>query len=125
MAFALTTVYLAEDKIEVGTTTCWANGWFVSTGDLASSVFICSISLHTFFAVVKGHTISNRVFYSWIALAWIFVYGLALATVLRHDDVYTRAGAWCWVNERYETDRLWLHYFCESIFDSYLSLLRP
>jgi hypothetical protein len=32
MAFALTTVYLAKDKIEVGTTTCWANGWFVSTG---------------------------------------------------------------------------------------------
>jgi hypothetical protein len=26
MAFALTTVYLARDKIEVGTTTCWANG---------------------------------------------------------------------------------------------------
>ena len=35
MAFALTSVYISQDKIEVGTTTCWANGWFVSTGDLA------------------------------------------------------------------------------------------
>lgn len=26
MAFSLTAVYVAQDKVEVGTTTCWANG---------------------------------------------------------------------------------------------------
>ena len=61
MAFALTSVYLAKDKIEIGTNTCWANGWFISTGDLGSSIFIFSIALHTWFAVVKGRSISNIV----------------------------------------------------------------
>lgn len=94
MAFALTAVYLAEDKIEVGTTTCWANGWFVSTGDLASGVWIFSIALHTFFATVKGRSISNKLFYMWLVFNWVFVYALGLATVLPHKNVYVRAGAW-------------------------------
>lgn len=101
-------------------------GWFVSTGDLASGVFILSIALHTWFAVVKGRSISNKIFYAWIVGAWVFVYLLGILTVILHDDVYVRAGAWvrfdhiarvclltvqCWVNRRYESERLWLHYF--------------
>ena len=62
MAFSLTSVYLVQDRIEVGSTTCWANGWFVSTGDLASGVFIFAISLHTYLAVVKDRRVSDRVF---------------------------------------------------------------
>lgn len=73
MAFALSAVHLARNKIEVGSTVCFANGWFVSTGDLASGVFIFSIALHTFFAVVKGRKLSNRVFYAWIVGAWVSV----------------------------------------------------
>ena len=94
MAFALTAVYVAKDKIEVGTTTCWANGWFVSTGDLASGVWIFTIALHTFFAVVKGRSISNKVLYWWIAGCWCFVYVLAIITVVLDENVYVRAGAW-------------------------------
>jgi hypothetical protein len=33
MAFSLTSVYLSENKIEVGTTTCWANGWCKSISE--------------------------------------------------------------------------------------------
>lgn len=87
------------------------SGWFVSTGDLASSVWIFSIALHTFLAVVRGRSISNKVFYLWLAAAWVFVYALAIITVLLHSDTYVRAGAWCWVNRKYEAERLWLHYF--------------
>lgn len=109
MAFSLTAVYVVEKKVDVGTTTCWANGefchdfpmdrtdhagWFVSTGDLASGVFILSIALHTWFAVVKGRSISNKIFYSWIIFAWIFVYVMAVVNVSLHDDTYVRAGAW-------------------------------
>jgi hypothetical protein len=127
MAFGLTAIYVARDQVEVGTTTCWANGmafppypslhqanfsgWFVSTGDLASGVFILSIALHTWFAVVKGRSISNKVFYCWIFGAWVFVYAMAIATVTAHPNVYVRAGAWCWINREYESERLWLHYF--------------
>lgn len=94
MAFSLTSVYLAADKVEVGTTTCWANGWFVSTGDLASGVFIFAIALHTFFAVVRGRRPGNKLFYGGIAGLWVFVYLLAVIGVGLHPNQYVRAGAW-------------------------------
>ena len=90
MAFSLTAVYLVEDKIEVGSTHCFANGFFVSTGDLASGTFIFGIALHTFYATVKGRSISNKVLYLWLVLAWVFVYGMALGTILQHQDTYVR-----------------------------------
>lgn len=110
MAFALTTTYLAQNKIEVGTRTCYANGFFVSVGDLASGVFILNIGLHTFVTIVKGRTISDRVFYSWIAASWTFVYLMGILTVSLHEEPYVRAGAWCWINRKYDKERLWLHY---------------
>jgi hypothetical protein len=90
----LTSAYLAADKIEVGTTTCWANGWFVSVGDLASGVFIFATALHTFFAVVKSRRPSNRVSYSCIGGAWIFVYAMTIVGVGIDPKLYVRAGAW-------------------------------
>lgn len=94
---------------------------------MASGVFILSIALHTWFAVVKGRSISNKIFYSWISIAWVFVYTMSTATVLAYPNVYVRAGAWvgpsrlqstygllksqCWVDRKYEAARLWLHYF--------------
>ncbi|KIW13223.1 hypothetical protein PV08_08410 [Exophiala spinifera] len=111
MAFSLTSSYLAENKIEVeNNTTCWANGWFVSTGDLASGVFIFAIALHTFFAVVKGRRPSSRVFYSCIAGCWIFIYTMAIIGVGIDPKLYVRAGAWCWISHRHDPLRLWLHY---------------
>lgn len=98
MAFALTSVYLSQDKIEVGTTTCWANGWFVSTGDLASGVFILAIALHTYFAVVKHRRIGNKTFYGGIICLWTFVYAMAIIGVGLDTEIYTRAGAWVGVN---------------------------
>lgn len=110
VAFSLTTVYVARNKIEVGTTTCWANGWFVSVGDLASSIFILAIALHTFFAIVKGRIIRDRTFYFGLAFAWAFVYLMAIITVIHKENIYVRAGAWCWIDRRFESQRLWLHY---------------
>jgi len=37
LAFLLNISHLRQNAIVVGDTTCWAQGWFVSTGDLASS----------------------------------------------------------------------------------------
>ncbi|EXJ77619.1 hypothetical protein A1O3_09847 [Capronia epimyces CBS 606.96] len=111
LAFTLTARYLATDKIQVGTTTCWANGWFISTGDLASGVFILAIAIHTYFFLVKGQRVSNKAFITGIACAWIFVYGMAAIGVAMDRDLYVRAGAWCWINHKHESLRLWLHYF--------------
>lgn len=110
VAFTLTTVFLAQNKIEVGSGTCWANGWFLSVGDVASSVFIFSIGLHTFFSLTKGREVQNKFFYLWIVGAWGFVYSLAIIQVTTHPGIYVRAGAWCWINAKYKRERLWLHY---------------
>jgi hypothetical protein len=41
----------------------------------------------------------------------MFNYMLAIASVALHPaDVFVRAGAWCWINNKYPTERLWLHY---------------
>ncbi|EXJ86100.1 hypothetical protein A1O1_06469 [Capronia coronata CBS 617.96] len=111
VAFALSARFLATNKIEDGTTTCWVNGWFISTGDLASGVFILAIAIHTFFSVVRGRRVPNRVFISAIAGAWTFVYAMAIIGVAIDPNLYVRAGAWCWINHKHENLRLWLHYF--------------
>ncbi|KAH9216600.1 G protein-coupled glucose receptor regulating Gpa2-domain-containing protein [Leptodontidium sp. 2 PMI_412] len=112
IAFLLNISSLRNNGIIVGTPTCWAQGWFVSTGDLASSVFICAIAGHTFASVIKEYRLPAGAFYCSIGGAWIFVYAMgALGPLMYGDDFYVRASAWCWINEAYSIERLWLHYF--------------
>jgi hypothetical protein len=95
LAFLLTARWLAQDKIDVQTSTCWAEGWFVSTGDLASGTWILAIALHTFFAVVKGKKLPYPIFLAAIPCVWLFIYALAIAGVAIHrENFYVRAGAW-------------------------------
>lgn len=95
MAFLLNIQALRNDALSVGTTTCWAQGWFISTGDLASSVFIFAIAVHTFMAVVKDYKLPTIGFYCAITALWCFVYIMAVIGVTMHPtDLYVRAGAW-------------------------------
>jgi uncharacterized protein YggT (Ycf19 family) len=99
IAFLLNVTSLQNNALEVGTRTCWAQGWFVSTGDLASSVWIFAIAVHTFLGVVKGYKLPSVKFYSAIAVLWTFVYTMAIIGAAMHpDDLYVRAGAWVCVN---------------------------
>ncbi|KAH8815549.1 G protein-coupled glucose receptor regulating Gpa2-domain-containing protein [Xylogone sp. PMI_703] len=117
MAFLLNIYALRRNGIFVETTTCWAQGWFVSTGDLASSTFICAIAIHTFFAVVKGYRLPSKIFYPLVVLLWTFVYVMALIGPIIHGrKFFARASAWCWINSEYEDERLWLHYFWIFLF---------
>ncbi|KAA8567517.1 hypothetical protein MFRU_048g00170 [Monilinia fructicola] len=112
LAFLLNISSLKDNGIIVGTSTCWAQGWFVSTGDLASSVFISAIACHTFLSVVKKYHLPQWAFYTIVSGCWIFIYGLAVIGVLMHPkDLYVRASAWCWIGDKYQNERLWLHYF--------------
>lgn len=59
LAFLLTARWLVDDKANVQTSTRWAEGWFVSTGDLASEVWIFVIA---FFAIIKAKRLPCPIF---------------------------------------------------------------
>ncbi|KAK0888587.1 hypothetical protein LTR02_016170, partial [Friedmanniomyces endolithicus] len=44
VAFLLNTEWLRRNALDVASPTCWAQGWFVSTGDLASGLFTLAIA---------------------------------------------------------------------------------
>ncbi|PTB70436.1 G-protein coupled receptor [Trichoderma citrinoviride] len=116
IAFALNSTWINRNAILVDTKTCWAQGFFVSTGDLSSSMFIMLVAVHTFFSVVKGYRPSQRLLYLSIGLVWLFVYFISALPIAitnngrEHGGFFVRAGAWCWMNAEYERLRLFTHY---------------
>ncbi|KAK4997110.1 hypothetical protein LTR66_003428 [Elasticomyces elasticus] len=92
--------------------------WFISTGDLASGIWIRTIGVHTFAAVVFNYRLPYRAFCISIAALWGFVYLCGvIGPATHHNDYYVRAGAWCWINEKYALERLLLRYlwiFCAA-----------
>ncbi|KAK5656886.1 hypothetical protein OQA88_4437 [Cercophora sp. LCS_1] len=116
MAFLLNIAWLSKDSLDVEDPTCWAQGWFISTGDLASSVFISFIAVHTYLGVVKGYRLPTWIFYTTIALCWAFTYATGILGVIITNNgagvggLYVRAGAWCWINSAFQDLRLTLHY---------------
>ncbi|EFQ28942.1 integral membrane protein [Colletotrichum graminicola] len=116
IAFLLNVSWLGRNAIVVESTTCWAQGWFVSTGDLASSAFISTIAVHTYLSVVRDYKLPTWAFWTMIGSVWFFIYAFAAAGVIVTNNgaaeggLYVRASAWCWINARYEAMRLYLHY---------------
>ncbi|KAK4234636.1 G protein-coupled glucose receptor regulating Gpa2-domain-containing protein [Achaetomium macrosporum] len=115
-AFLLNVVWLGRNGITVRTSTCWVQGWLVSTGDLSSSLFITAIAAHTYLAVVWRYTPPQLAVYTTVIGLWVFNYlqavlGIAITGNGKAEGgYYVRAAAWCWVNVRYERLRLFLHY---------------
>ncbi|KAF4119826.1 Slime mold cyclic AMP receptor [Geosmithia morbida] len=116
LAFFLNIEWFRTGLIRVGTSTCFAQGLFISTGDLASSSFITAIAIHTYMSVIHHRTIPQPRLYTAILCIWLFVYAIAtipIAATLNgthHGGFFVRAGAWCWMNSTYETLRLVTHY---------------
>ena len=62
--------------------------------------------------IVFNFRLGRRSFGVAIAGLWVFNYILAIIGMGMHpNDLYERAGAWCWINTKYTNERLWLHYF--------------
>lgn len=137
IAFFLNVVWVARDGIFVDSPACWAQGLFISNGDLASSCFIFSIALHTYLSLVREYRPPQMALYAWVAGTWVFVYVVGLAGVVFTNNgrdvggYFVRASAWvspprvsslpsvwtgltgskqCWINEEYEELRLVTHY---------------
>lgn len=109
LAFLLSLDWIARDGVASGTSTCWAQGWFISTGDLASSIFITGIAAHTYLGVVRGYRLPSWAFYWAVGSMWGFVFIVNFLAVLMTDNgrgaggLFVRAGAW--VSLRRETER--------------------
>ncbi|KAF5023533.1 hypothetical protein F66182_4400 [Fusarium sp. NRRL 66182] len=116
VAFFLNVSWLHHDAILVGTPACFTQGSFVSLGDLASSMFITAIAVHTYVSVVKGRQTPQRLLYAAIVAIWIFVYAVSFLPLAatrsgaEFGGFFVRAGSWCWMNRRYENLRLFTHY---------------
>jgi hypothetical protein len=116
VAFFLNVEWLRRDQIHVGNATCFTQGLFVSTGDLASSCFITAIAVHAYLSVVKRIRPSGRVIYGTVAVIWLFVYLIStipIAVTRNGRSVggfFVRAGSWCWMNDEYSELRLLTHY---------------
>ncbi|KAI6784714.1 uncharacterized protein J7T54_007807 [Emericellopsis cladophorae] len=116
VAFFLNAEWLRYDEVRVGTPTCFTQGLFVSTGDLASSCFITLIAVHTYLSVVRRYKMPHRLLYIVIAATWLFVYAISVIPVLatangaHYGGFFVRAGAWCWMNIAYSNMRLLTHY---------------
>ncbi|KAI9709425.1 MAG: hypothetical protein M1812_007702 [Candelaria pacifica] len=110
-AFAINTHWLHLNAINAPSAACFVQGWFMSTGDLASGVFILAIAVHTFWTVVYNYRMRGSHFGLCILACWVVVIAMALIGVgLHQNDLYTRAGAWCWISSEYDKERLYLHY---------------
>lgn len=100
IAFFLNAVWVAKDGISVGSPACWAQGLFISNGDLASSCFIFSIALHTYLSLVREYRPPQMALYAWVAGTWIFVYSVGLAGIIFTNNgrdvggYFVRASAW-------------------------------
>ncbi|KAI1303307.1 hypothetical protein F5Y03DRAFT_407298 [Xylaria venustula] len=116
IAFILSTTWVINDKVAVGSGTCFAQGLFVSLGDLASSLFMSAIAIHTFYSIVYKYRPPHKTLYICIALIWSFIYLISLLPVAgtlngaSAGGFFVRAGPWCWINEAYSDIRLLTHY---------------
>ncbi|KAL0261659.1 hypothetical protein SLS55_003089 [Diplodia seriata] len=112
IAFFINIEWLLRDAIDVDSPSCYAQGWFVSVGDLASGWWAVAIGLHTFACIALSYRIDTYTFYTACASIWALVFLAAILGVATHtEDFYVRAGAWCWINIKYPSLRLWGHYF--------------
>ena len=95
LAFLLNSSWLVRDGIFVKSSTCFAQGWFVSTGDLASGVWCLAIGVHTFADLIINVRLSPGKFVAAVASLWTFIYACAVIGIAMHpEDYYVRAGAW-------------------------------
>ncbi|KAK0641648.1 G protein-coupled glucose receptor regulating Gpa2-domain-containing protein [Cercophora newfieldiana] len=128
-AFLINAIWARYDIIDVDSPACFAQGWLVSTGDLASSCFITAISAHTYLAVVWDYKPPQWAVHTTMVGLWAFDYLFAIlgpaitSNGIEHGAFYVRAAAWCWINIEYETYRLVFHYLFIFICFALTSLL--
>lgn len=125
-SFLISFHWIRKDAMLAPSQACFAQGWLLNLGDVASGFFVFFIAMHTFYTAVKGRRVQYATFASLIIFTWVFSLALTAAGPLTHRaDYFVRAGAWCWASSKYERDRLAYHYIWVFVieFGTIVSLL--
>lgn len=99
-SFLLNAVWVGKNGIEVRTSTCQAQAWLVQIGDVASSLFIMAIAVHTYLAIVRNYTPPQWTIYTTVISLWAFNYLLVVLGIAITDNgkdaggFFVRATAW-------------------------------
>ncbi|KAK5728035.1 hypothetical protein LTR17_012232 [Elasticomyces elasticus] len=109
--FLISWHWYKQNEILAPSSACFAQGWLIHSGDVASGLFVLGIAIHTFYTAVYGRRVGNKGFAACVIGLWAFAYMLTGTGMGMHGEKYfVRAGAWCWVSSAYENDRLAFHY---------------
>ncbi|EDN06716.1 conserved hypothetical protein [Histoplasma mississippiense (nom. inval.)] len=111
IGFFLSIHWVITDQITYRSRMCFAQGWLLQIGDPASGLFVLSIAVHTFVMVLMGRKLSHRLFITCVCGVWAFAVVITLIPTLRfRNHTYVPSGAWCWIDENFDSYRLWTHY---------------
>ncbi|KUJ09543.1 uncharacterized protein LY89DRAFT_761129 [Mollisia scopiformis] len=111
LSFLISFHWLAQGKLVGPNTQCFAQGWLIQIGDMSSGLWVLSIAVHTFVSLVGQKQIRHRTFVACVISLWTFCLFLtAIGPLLSKDDFFVPAGAWCWISDTHESERLYLHY---------------
>lgn len=95
IAFFINSRWAHKNALEAESSACFAQGWFISIGQLGTGVWIFTIAVHTFASLILDYRLSRVRFAISVAALWVFIYLCAIIGAAAHpNDIYMRAGAW-------------------------------
>lgn len=90
IAYGMSIKWVVSDGIFAPSATCWAQGWFGSTSNLAASLFLSAISINSFLTIVLGYRMPRWGLYICILGIWAFVLLVNAAGVLQAESGHFR-----------------------------------
>ncbi|KAI0852845.1 G protein-coupled glucose receptor regulating Gpa2-domain-containing protein [Daldinia vernicosa] len=111
LGFLISFHWVAERQIIGPNGACFAQGWLIQLGDVASAFFVLAIAVHTTYQVIIARTLSYNTFIYCVLAVWgLAILLTSLAPLIGGRYVFQRAGVWCWISTDNEGLRLSLHY---------------
>ena len=110
--FLISFHWIAEDAILAPTSACTTQGFLLHLGDISSAFFVLAIAIHTYWTAVMSRRVPHRIFGCILVMIWLVAIFLTVIGLAIHKDLYfVLVGAWCWISNDYQPERLGLHYF--------------
>lgn len=112
IAYLICLKWIINNQIQSGTAACFLQGLGLQMANPGSGLFVLGIAFHTFLLIVWGYKMSHKIFVTFVCGIWSMVIIIMIIPLATHgSDAFVPSGAWCWINEDYESLRLWTHYF--------------